>query len=308
MTKALQRPLRGIIPPLVTPLLDNDTLDLEGLKRLIDHTIAGGVHGVFVLGTTGEFASLSYRIRKELIEKTCELVNGRVPVLVGIADSAFIESLNLARIAEKSGASAVVITPPYYYTSGQPELTDFFSRLMAKMPLPLFVYNMPQHAKVSVDPETVKVAAEIPGIIGIKDSSGNLTYLNKVMHLLRDRTDFTFMIGPEEILAEFVLLGGHGGINGGANMFPKLYTGLYNAAVNRDFERIHVLREKVLQISSTLYGVGHYGSSYLKGIKCVLSIMGICSDFMAEPFRKFKVPEREKIIQHLKDLKYEELL
>lgn len=308
MPTTLQRPLRGIIPPLVTPLLDNDTLDLEGLRRLIDHTIAGGVHGVFVLGTTGEFASLSYRIRIDLIEKTCELVNGRVPVLVGIADSAFMESLNLARIAEKSGASAVVITPPYYYTSGQPELTDFFTRLMAKMPLPLFVYNMPQHAKVSVDPETVKVAAEIPGVIGIKDSSGNLTYLNKVMHLLKDRTDFTFMIGPEEILAEFVLLGGHGGINGGANMFPKLYVGLYDAAVNRDFKRIHVLRDTVLQISSTLYGVGHHGSSYLKGIKCVLSIMGICSDFMAEPFRKFKEPERAKIMQHLKDLKYEELL
>jgi 4-hydroxy-tetrahydrodipicolinate synthase len=299
MTNKLIQPLTGIVPPLVTPLTDNNTLDIDGLERLIEHTIAGGVHGVFILGTTGEFASLSYKIRQALIEKTCSLVKGRVPVLVGIADTSFQESINLANCAAKNGADAVVITPPYYFSSGQPELLEYLERIVAQMPLPLFIYNMPVHTKVIFAPETVKAAAEIPGIVGMKDSSANLAYFNQVRYLLRNRPDFTFMVGPEEIMPEFVLTGGHGGVNGGANLFPKLYVDLYNASVNKDFEQIEKLRNKVMQISTSIYNVGSYGSSYLKGLKCALSVKGICNDFMAEPFHRFKQEERNKIIKAL---------
>lgn len=304
----MKKPLRGIIPPLVTPLLDNDTLDIEGLERLIEHTIQGGVHGIFILGTTGEFASLSHKVRSELIQRTCKIVNGRVPVLAGISDSAFSESLNLAAKASDHGADAVVLTPPYYFVSGQPELLEYLKRIMLHMPLPLFIYNMPAHTKVIFEPETVRVAASIPGIIGMKDSSSNLAYFKQIQYALRDHMDFTFLVGPEEFLSEFVLTGGHGGVNGGANMFPKLYVNLYNASVNRDFETILNLQQKVMQISTTIYNVGHYGSSYLKGLKCSLSVMGICSDFMAEPFHRFKEKERMKIQQLLEDLNYHELL
>lgn len=308
MQRTFKSPLRGIIPPLVTPLLDNDTLDIEGLERLIEKTISGGVHGIFILGTTGEFASLSYRLRIELIKRTCLLVDRRVPVMVGITDSAFAESLNLAKVAADCGADAVVLAPPYYFASGQPELLEYLKRIMIKMPLPLFIYNMPVHTKVIFEPKTVKAAAEIPGIVGMKDSSSNLAYFKQVQYELKDRNDFTFMVGPEEFMAEFVLTGGHGGVNGGANMFPKLYVELYNAAVSRNFEKILPLQQKVIQISSTIYNVGHYGSSYLKGLKCALSIMGICNDYMAEPFHRFKEPERIKINQLLEELNYRELI
>ena len=308
MKNIFKSPLKGIIPPLVTPLLDNDTLDIDGLERLIEHTITGGVNGVFILGTTGEFASLSYRLRIELIERTCFLVKGRVPVLAGITDSAFQESLNLARVAAESGADAVVLAPPYYYASGQPELLEYLERIMKHMPLPLFIYNMPVHTKVIFEPETVKTASEIPGIIGMKDSSSDLAYFNQVRYLLRDRSDFTFMVGPEELTAEFVLMGGHGGVNGGANMFPKLYLDLYQASVNHDFEKIAPLQDTIMKISTSIYNVGHYGSSYLKGLKCALSIMGICNDFMAEPFHKFREPERQKVKNLLEELNYLELL
>jgi len=304
----LSHPFCGIIPPLVTPLLDNDTLDLEGLECLIEHVIDGGVKGVFILGTTGEFASLSHNLRKELIERTCQLVKGRVPVFVGITDSAFNESLNLAKVAADCGADAVVLSPPYYYASGQPELLEYLKRIMEQMPLPLFLYNMPVHTKVVFAPATVKAAAEIPGIVGMKDSSANLAYLKQVQYALKDRPDFTFLVGPEEFMSEFVLTGGHGGVNGGANMFPKLYVNLYNASVSHDFKKITVLQQKVMQISSSIYNVGHYGSSYLKGLKCALSVMGFCSDFMAEPFRRYKQPERDKIEQFLEDLNYRDLI
>jgi 4-hydroxy-tetrahydrodipicolinate synthase len=302
MQRNIKTPLTGIIPPLVTPLLDNDTLDIEGIERLIEHTISGGVHGIFILGTTGEFASLSYKLRKKLIEQTCQLINGRVPVFVGITDSAFTESLNLAKHAANWGADAVVLAPPYYFAAGQPELLEYLQRIMVQMPLPLFLYNMPSHTKVMFAPETVKAAADIPGIIGMKDSSSDLAYFKQVQYALRDRQEFTFMIGPEEFMAEFVLTGGHGGVNGGANMFPKLYVDLYQAARNRDFDKIKTLQQKVMQISTTIYNVGNFGSSYLKGLKCALSVMGLCSDFMAEPFYRFNAPERRRIEEALNAL------
>jgi len=308
MRETLKLPLKGIIPPLVTPLLDNDSIDIKGLERLIEHVISGGVCGVFILGTTGEFASLSYKLRIEMIERTCLLVNRRVPVLVGITDSAFTESLNLARVAAVCRADAVVLAPPYYFTPRQPELLEYLQRIMVQMPLPLFIYNMPVHTKVTFEPETLIAAADINGIIGMKDSSSNLAYIKQVQYALRDRHNFTFMVGPEEFMSEFVITGGHGGVNGGANMFPKLYVELYNASVIRDFKKIIPLQHKVMQISTTIYKVGLYESSYLKGLKCALSVMGICNDFMAEPFRRFKKPEREKIRKLLDELNYSELL
>ena len=294
------KPLKGIISPLVTPLLGPDRLDIEGLKRLIEHVIAGGVHGIFILGTTGEFASLSYRLKYELIEQTCHIVNHRIPVLVGVADSSCIESINLSEKAAKEGADAVVITPPFYFSQGQAELLEYLQRIVPQLALPVFLYNMPVHTKVIIEPQTAIAAAKIPQVIGIKDSSSNLAYFKQIQYGLKHRPDFSLLVGPEEFTSEFVLMGGHGGVNGGANMFPKLYVDLYNVSVARDFNKIMPLQDKVMQISSTIYRVGSYGSSYLKGIKCVLSLMGICNDFMAEPFRKFKQPEREKVTELFK--------
>jgi dihydrodipicolinate synthase/N-acetylneuraminate lyase len=299
MRTTIHLPFFGIIPPLVTPLFDNDTLDVEGLERLIEHIVSGGIHGIFILGTTGEFASLSYRLRRELIERTCKQVNGRVPVLVGIIDSAYIESVNLANFAATCDADAVVLSPPYYFAAGQPELLEYLRQIVIRLLLPLILYNMPAHTKLAFEPETVKVAAEIPGIIGMKDSSSNLAYFKQVQFALKDRDDFTFLVGPEEFMSEFVLTGGHGGVNGGANLFPQLYVDLYNAAVKKDFIKIDKLQSKVMQISSSIYNVGHFGSSYLKGLKCALSVKGICSDFMAEPFHRFNPPERKKIEEAL---------
>src|SRR5260370_32334822 len=130
--------LTGIIPPIVTPLLDRDSLDVEGSERLMERILAGGVSGLFLLGTRGEGASLSYRLRRELIQRTCRQVNKRVPVLVNITDTAFVESVDLARHAADSGAHAVVVAPPYYLPAGQPGFQEYVAHLAADVPLPLF--------------------------------------------------------------------------------------------------------------------------------------------------------------------------
>lgn len=304
MENILKMPMKGIIPPLVTPLLDNDKLDIDGLERLIEHLIRGGVHGLFILGTTGEAQSISYHLRHEMIKETCRIVKGRLPVLVCISDTSIVESINLARIGAECGAAAVVSAPPYYFAPGQPELAEFYEELVLQLPLPIFLYNMPSHTKVSFAPATIRQIAENPQVVGFKDSSANAVYFQSVMYAMKDRPEFAMLVGPEEITAECVLMGAHGGINGGANMFPELYVNLYNAAVAHDWETINRLQRIVMQISSSIYTVGQHSSSYLKGLKCALSLLGICDDFVAAPFQRFNAPEREKIRKALEALPF----
>ena len=299
-------PLSGIIPPLVTPLKDNETLDTESLENLIEHLIAGGVHGLFILGTTGEEQSLSYKMRAEMIRQSASINHGRLPLLVCVTDTSIIESIRLARIAADCGADGVVSAPPYYFAPGQPELAQFYEELVPQLPLPVFLYNMPSHVKVSFAPDTVRRIARNPQVVGFKDSSANTVYFQSVLYKMRERPDFAMLVGPEEITGESVLLGAHGGINGGANMFPELYVSMYEAAKAGNLARVVQLQQLIMQISTTIYTVGKHGSSYLKGLKCALSLLGIIKDdFVASPFYKFDPPEREKISQALAALPIE---
>jgi 4-hydroxy-tetrahydrodipicolinate synthase len=292
---------RGIIPPIITPLIDRDTLDVAGLERLVEHMLAGGVHGIFALGTTGEAPSLSYRLRREMVERTCKLVNGRVPVLVGITDTSFVESVNLATHAAEQGAKAVVLSAPYYFPVGQPELIEYVEDLVPELPLPLFLYNMPTHTKVTFELDTVKRAMHLEKVIGLKDSSGNMVYFHQLLRELPQRPDWSLLIGPEELLGESVLLGGDGGVSGGANLCPRLYVSLYEAALQNDVERVRQLHAQVMRISATIYKVGRHGSAFIKSVKCALSVLGICDDFLAEPFHRFREQERERVGTYLRE-------
>jgi len=287
--------LHGIITPLVTPLLDNDTLDIEGLEHLIEHVVAGGVHGIFILGTTGEAQSLSFELRVKMIKLTSKILKNRIPLLVGISDTSIVDSIRLSHIASDFGAFAVVSAAPYYFTTGQPELAEFYESLIPQLELPVLLYNMPSHTKVSFAPSTVKRIAKNDKVLGLKDSSANGSYFQSIMYEMRDHKDFLLFIGPEEMLAASVLLGASGGVNGGANIFPKLYVELYNAAIACDMPKVKKLQEKVMYLCSNIYTVGSYGSSYLKGMKCALSLKGICSDVLAPPFNKFDNVHREMI-------------
>jgi len=296
----IRKPLCGVITAMITPLSDRDTLDHAGLERLIEHLIAGGVHGLFILGTTGEAPGLSYRLRAELIERTCKQVADRLPVIVGITDTAFVEAAKLASKAGKFGAQAVVTSAPYYFPASQVELLDYLQHLAAEVPLPLLLYNAPTNTRHTFQPSTVLRAADIPNVIGLKDSGGNMTYFHSVVELLKERPDFTLLVGHEELMAEAVMLGAHGGMCGGSNFCPQLYVRLYDAAVARDLDQIRILHSRVMRISATIYRVRQpTESSYLKGLKCAVSLLGICEDFMAEPFCAFGSAEREKVRKHM---------
>ena len=296
---ALPIPLRGIIPPMVTPLSGRDSLDVAGTERLVDHLLAGGVHGIFILGTTGEAPSLSYRLRRELISQVCRQVAGRVPVLVGVTDTSYAESVQLAGYSADAGAQAVVLSAPYYFPAGQPELLEYIQDIATDLPLPVFLYNMPTHTKITFDPQTVQAAQRIPNVVGLKDSSAQMIYFHKIRAICAERPDFSLLVGPEELLGESVLFGAHGGVCGGANLFPKLYVELYDAAVAQDIEKVLELHAQVIRIGRTIYSVGQHGSAFIKGLKCALSCVGVCDDYMAEPFQRFRPEHREQIEGYL---------
>lgn len=297
---------RGIIPPIITPLKARDTLDVAGLERIIEKMICSGVHGIFVLGTTGEAPSLSYNLRRQMIAESARLIGDRVPMLVGITDTAFEESIHLANYSAETGAQALVISSPYYAPLGQAELGEYLEDLVEELPLPLFLYNMPSHTKMVFEIETIRRVIHHKKIIGLKDSSGNMCYFHQVLREAKlHRPDWSVLVGPEELLAESLFLGGHGGVCGGANLFPKLYVRLYEAHCAGDYALMQELHSRIIEISSTLYKVGRYGSAFLKAIKGALNLQGICGDYIAEPFHSFATTEREqirKILEQHRDL------
>src|SRR5690242_20589913 len=168
------RPLRGIIPPVATPLSSRDQLDQAALDRLVERMITGGVHGLFILGTCGEAAAVSVRLRREVVERVSRQTAGRVPVLVGVSDTSLDDALAAAEHAASAGADAIVATTPYYLPLEQEELLDYFRALHDESPLPLYLYNMPGLTKTWVSLEVVRAALDWPNVHGLKDSSGDL--------------------------------------------------------------------------------------------------------------------------------------
>jgi len=283
---------------MITPLEDRDELDVPGLERLIEHILHGGVQGLFILGTSGEGPSLSYRLRRELIQRVCRQVSQRVPVLVGITDTSYAESVALARFAAEAGAQAVVTAGPFYLPTAQPELIHYVERLDKELPLPLFIYNMPQLTKVHFEAETLRQLTQVERIVGLKDSSGDLHYFEQLVEFKRERPDWSVLIGPEHLLLEAMQRGGDGGVNGGANFHPRLFVDLYDALCGGDLPRARELQGVLLRLGQ-IYSVGKHASAVVKGMKCACSLLGLCSDRMAEPFESFLEPERQQVRSHL---------
>jgi 4-hydroxy-tetrahydrodipicolinate synthase len=293
--------LKGVIPPVVTPLIDGKRLDYHGLENLVEHLLNGGVHGLILLGTTGEGPSLSLNLRREFLKKATELVDGRVPVLVGIADNVVSDAIEMAAFAGSIGVEAALVAPPSYFPIDESEAIAYFAHLTEFLPLPFLLYNIPSHTKINLSLAVVKRAQEL-GAIGIKDSSGNLDSYYEMLNTFKDTPDFSVLMGTELFLPETIQYGGQGVVAGGANMFPELFVALYHACLNQDVERISILHAKVIRIHHTIYKVGKGVSRFIKGTKCTLDAMGICNDSMAYPHQRFSKSDREKIGLHVGEL------
>lgn len=287
--------INGIVPPLVTPLTDRDSLDHAGLERLLEAQIAAGVDGVFILGTTGEGPSLSQRLRREMIAETGRRLAGRVPLYVGITDTSLVDAIELARFALQHTATAVVAAPPFYFPAGQTELQHWFVELADALPLPLLLYNMPSCVRIVIEQESLIRLIDHKNIIGLKDSSGDLEYFREVIKISQARRPgWPVLMGPEALLVEAMQLGAVGGVTGGANLSPRLFVELFSAIQSSDVVTVERLKSHVLALQK-LYAFGKYGSSYLKGLKCALQLNGICSGKLAAPFDEFRPAQQQQV-------------
>jgi 4-hydroxy-tetrahydrodipicolinate synthase len=314
-TRELAQPIRGIIPPMVTPLADQNTLDHGGVERLVEHLLGGGVHGLFILGTCGEGLSLSHQLRRELVDHVCRQVDGRVPVLVSITDTSRTESIELARFAADAGGDALVLAPPCYYSIDQDELREYVWSVVRELPLPVMLYNMPALTKEVFEPSTVRSLMEEESIVGLKDSSGDLGYFESIRQLTRERPDWALMTGAEHLLTRSLELGGDGGVCGGANVWPQLFVQIYegatsftDTAIADHKEVVNDLVDKADRLAQIYRGGPTSASSLVKGLKAALSVMGICGETVAAPLQSYSAAERRRVEQIIQSLGVESTL
>jgi 4-hydroxy-tetrahydrodipicolinate synthase len=285
----------GIIPPVVTPLRDAEHLDEAGLERLLEHLIAGGVHGLFMLGSNGEGPSLCKAVQQELMKRTCRQVNGRLPVLMGISHTSLAESLAAAKFAADAGCTAVVSTIPFYMPLTQSEVISYFRELARQSPLPVVLYNFPTLAKIPFEPTTVEQLLDEPNIVGMKDSSGDLEYFARIVDVAKQRAGYSLLAGKEANLASIIELGGHGGVPGGANVWPQMMVGLYDAAIAKDEQKIAEWQAKVVEFGRIYSVAGTHFSAGIAGLKAAVELCGICSGVLAPPLQAVTAEQKEDI-------------
>jgi dihydrodipicolinate synthase/N-acetylneuraminate lyase len=219
---------------------------------------------------------------------------------VGITDTSYQDALRMAAKSYECGAVAVVAAPPYYFQVGQSDLLQYFKQMAADSPLPLFLYNAPLNTRLWIEVPTVIEAAAVPNIVGLKDSGLNMGYFHAARVGLRSLPDFSLLVGPDDLLAEAVLMGAHGGMAGGSNVNPRLFVDLYEAAAAGDVNRVAALHQQVIQFDNAVYRSAEDPNNPLRGLKAALSIMGICGTAMTPPLRPVSTAERERVAQYLR--------
>ena len=282
--------LKGIIPAVVTPMNADQSIDLDGLRKAIDFQIAKKVHGIFVLGTTGEFYALDDSEKQGSVAAAVALVNGRVPVFAGTGAETTKEVIRLTKMAEKEKAQGVSVITPYFIKPTQSELVDHFKRIAESTSLPVVLYNNPATCGgVSIDPETAGKLAEVPNIIGIKDSSGDL---QNTIEIIRNtpRGKFAVLNGRDTLILAALTFGAQGAIPASANIAPDLCVGIYESFVKGDMETAKALQSRLhpIRMAMTL-GTGN------GAIKEAMAILGRNAGPNRSPISPLSAEKKEKL-------------
>lgn len=261
--------IRGIIPPVATPMQANEDLDLPRLKWFIDHLISSGVHGIFVLGTNSEFYAMDDREKQEVIATAVEHVRGRVPVYAGTGAETTREAVRLTKMAEKEKADGVSVITPYFVLPNQQEIFDHYRRIAEATKLPVILYNNPATCGgVKIEPETVGRLAEIPNILGVKDSSGDLQNTIEYLRVVPDR--FSVLMGRDTLIYSAMCVGARGAVPATGNIAPKLLVEIYEAYVRGDREASFAAQKKLHPIRMALTLGTAPG-----GVKAALQALGL---------------------------------
>jgi len=290
--------IEGIVPPVVTPLNRHGNLDCVALERHHDYLLANGVAALFVLGTTGEGPALPRRLKQEMVARTVEHCNGRVPVLVGISADGLEDYLEMAEFAARHGADGVVAAPPSYLPLEPPELLEFYRILTQEQALPLYIYNMPAMTKIEMAPELILEIAALPGVAGYKDSAGNFANFVKAAAVLKQRKDFSLFMGPDAMLGDAMKAGACGGVNSGANLAPQFFVGMYRAFKEGDSEKMAKCQEGIDALQKIYHFRENICCGVAAGLKYGLNRLGFMEKTLQRPARPM---EQQDIIDSFVD-------
>jgi 4-hydroxy-tetrahydrodipicolinate synthase len=221
---------RGSMVALVTPMHTDDSVDYQSLAKLVEFHIENNTSAIISMGTTGESATLNMDEHCDVMARTVEMVNGRIPVIAGTGANSTWEAIELTRCAKEGGADACLLVTPYYNEPTQEGLYLHYKKIAESVDIPQILYNVPGRTACDMLPETVKRLSVIDNIVGVKDATGDLSRLAETQALLGD-AEFGLYSGDDETGAEFILRGGHGVISVTNNVAPKAMAAMCEAAL-----------------------------------------------------------------------------
>jgi 4-hydroxy-tetrahydrodipicolinate synthase len=238
--------IKGVVVPVVTPFTKDGEVYEEGLRRLLDFHIEKGVHGIFPCGTYGLGPLMTTEQRKKVVEIAVNQIKGRIVVIAQVGAASTDETVTLAKHAEKAGVDVVAAVPPYYYSYDEAAILEHYRQLVKAVDVPVFAYNIPETSGFTITPSTLAKMADF-GVKGIKDSSFSMIDFMHFIIELKQRKDFTFMVGTEALLLPAMMVGAKGCVSGLANVFPELVVELYQAIVKKNYEEAAKLQLKAAE-------------------------------------------------------------
>ena len=243
--------IKGIIPPIVTPMHEDESINTEELRRQVDRQIENGVHALFCFGTNGEGFILNGAEKKLVLETVIDQTAGRVPVYAGTGCISTKETIEQSKMAEAAGADVLSIITPSFAKASQAELYAHYEAVAKAVDLPIVLYNIPPRTGNALEPETVARLSEIDNIVGAKDSSGNFDNLKAYIDLTKDR-DFAVLAGNDGLILRCLQAGGAGGIAGRANIYPRTMASIYDCFIAGDLEGAQRYQDSVQSLGDVL--------------------------------------------------------
>lgn len=286
--------LSGVLVALATPMRRDGGVDEPAVERLVEHVLAGGVHGLLALGSTGETASLDVAARRTTLRAVVKAGGGRTAVLCGVARTDLASARAEVEAAAELGADAALVAPPFYYPTDQSGVLEFYRALAEDAPLPLMLYNIPQFTKVVAEPATVATLAREGVIKGIKDSSRDFEYFEGVCIATRDHPAFRIFTGSDTMLVASLAVGGAGTICGAGNVAPELVVRIRDLYTHGDVGAARAAQDELFTLVAALR-VGVFPLA----IKAALHMMGICEPWSAPPARRLDERQEAPLRKHL---------
>lgn len=250
-----QLPILGSIVAIVTPMFDDGRIDFVSLQRLCDWHIEQGTHGIVIVGTSGESPTVNFEEHCELIRVAVEHVKGRIPVIAGTGGNSTLEAIELTAYAKQVGANASLQVVPYYNKPTQEGMFLHFQKIAQEVDLPIILYNVPGRTVADMSNDTILRLAKVPGIIGLKDATGNLERASALLAGLKAQGSSNFAVfSGDDLTAIFLMLmGGHGNISVTANVAPNLMSKLCEAAVLGQLETAREIQFQLLSLHQLMF-------------------------------------------------------